>query len=151
MGDGTLGGALACTMIGAIPAMWVAGRAGNRPGVPLLSASVVAFGLSSMLPAMASDGLWLAGCLAAVGAASGTLDVLMNACVSEMEAVDGRLRMHLAHAMYSAGVFGASIVAGLLRQIGLGYRPILLLAALTIMALAAATRLAPGPGLADCA
>ena len=138
--DGVLGVALACTILGAIPAMRLAGPAGNRPGVPLLAPGVLFYAATCLLPALAPNAAWLAAALACVGAASGSLDVLMNACVSTMEATDGRRRMHLAHAMYSAGLFGASVVTGLLRQAGLGYRPILVLVAGAIAALACLAR-----------
>jgi len=120
--------------------MWFAGLGGNRPGVPLLAPAVLALAVCCALPGLAQESISLSVALAAVGAASGTLDVLMNACVGEMEAADGHRRMHLAHAVFSAGLFGSSVAAGLLRQAGLGYRPILAIAATLILMLSAAAR-----------
>ena len=140
LSDRELGLALASAMSGALPAMWLAGRGGNQRGVPLLAPTVLALALTVLLPSFAAGAWSLCAALFFVGAASGALDVLMNAAVGELEAGDGRRRMHVAHAIFSAGLLAASVCAGLLRQAGFGFRPILVVVAAAALILSMAAR-----------
>lgn len=141
--DRALGLSLTCAVLGALPAIWLAGRGGNRPGVPLLAPAVLLFGLTCLGPALASSRSALSVSLAIVGASSATLDVLMNAAVSEYEIVRRVRRMHVAHATYSAGVFVGSVSAGLLRQGHVPYAAILISCVAITMASALLARGTP--------
>lgn len=138
--DGELGRLMMCTILGAVPAMRLGGRAADSPGVPLLAASVAALAVTMPAAAFATVPWALTLALVLAGAASGVLDVLMNTAASEFELAQGRRRMHLIHATYSAGLCAASITAGALRQMGLNYHVVLLLDALAVLALSLLAR-----------
>jgi len=140
LSDGAVGLTLMVTIAAGLPAMMLAGRAGNRAGVPLLAPSVLAFGVTVALVCLARDPNTLMGALALVGMASGALDVLMNTAASELEARHATRRMHVIHAMWSLGLGTASITAGLLRQAGVDYRLALFVAACAIALLAIPSR-----------
>jgi MFS family permease len=116
--DGPFGLALLCVGAGSLPAMLIAGRLWTRMGRALLVVAAVAFGVSALLPLGVSSLLQLALVLAALGASSGALDVVMNAEVSEIEAQTGRRLMYGAHALFSLGVLVASFSTGFIRDAG---------------------------------
>jgi MFS family permease len=140
LSDGTVGLAMMVAIAAGLPAMMLAGRAGNRAGVPLLAPSVLAFAIAVTLVSFARNEATLMGALGIVGMASGALDVLMNTAASELEARHAKRRMHVIHAMWSLGLGTASISAGLLRQAGVDYRLALLTAAGAIALLAIPAR-----------
>ncbi|HWH23513.1 MAG TPA: MFS transporter [Candidatus Limnocylindria bacterium] len=131
-----LGAALLWAGAGALPAMIVTGRLWARYGRSLLPATLLLFGLSAVGPAVAGDVAQLAVSLALVGAASGALDVAMNARISEIEATTGRRLMFFAHALFSLAVLLASISVGLLRSAGIGALPVLASVATVFLVLA---------------
>ena len=131
-----LGAALLWAGAGALPAMIVTGRLWARYGRSLLPATLLLFGLSAVGPAVAGDVAQLAVSLALVGAASGALDVAMNARISEIEATSGRRLMFFAHALFSLAVLLASISVGLLRSAGIGALPVLASVATVFLVLA---------------
>src|SRR5204863_6235 len=75
---------------------------------------------------LASSLLSLVLALTVTGAASGALDVGINANVSRIESATGRRLMPLAHALYSAGILVGAVAAGLARSAGAGRESILL-------------------------
>lgn len=120
-----LGAALLWAGAAAVPAMLIAGRLWSRFGPSLVWVTLLLFGLATVGPALAPSVLALGVALATVGAASGALDVAMNAQVSELEEATGRRLMYLAHALFSLAVLVMSVSAGALRSIGVGPLPIL--------------------------
>jgi predicted MFS family arabinose efflux permease len=91
----------------------------DRVGPRLLPLLVVVFAGTAVLPALSTSAAALAGALLLLGAASGAVDVAINAEAAHAEA-DGRPAMNLAHALFSASVVGASMLVGLLRTAGAG-------------------------------
>jgi MFS family permease len=120
-----LGAALLWAGGGALPAMIVAGRLWRRLGRGLVPPLLIMFGLSATLPALAPSVLLLGVSLALVGAASGALDVAMNAAVSDEEVASGRRLMYAAHALFSLAMLVTSLAAGGLRAAGVGAEAIL--------------------------
>jgi MFS family permease len=134
-----LGAALLWAGAAALPAMLVAGRIWARSGPPLVVVTLALFGLSAIGPALATNVLMLGLALAAVGGASGALDVAMNAQVSDIEARTGRRLMYMAHALFSLAVLLTSVSVGLLRSGGISPLPILAAVSIVMLVLAVAT------------
>jgi hypothetical protein len=96
--------------------MLLAGRlAHHRFTVP---GAVAFFGLAGMLPALAHSFGALFGLLLVLGAATGALDVSINARASRLEGVRGVRVLDGIHAGFSAGVLVGGVGAGLLRKAG---------------------------------
>ena len=141
----TLGLAMFFVAVGSLPAMLlVAGPAVDRFGVRAVALFGACFAVTTALPGLASSFPTLALALTATGAASGALDVGINANVSRIESAGGRRLMPLAHALYSCGVLVGAVSTGLARSAGAGREPILLVVA----ALIALTALLLGGDLA---
>jgi len=126
----TLGLAMLFVALGSLPAMLVvAGPAVDRFGVRAVAVFCAAFAAAVTLPGLAGSFPALALALTATGAASGALDVGMNANVSRIETATGRRLMPLAHGLYSCGVLVGAVATGLARSAGAGREPILLVVA----------------------
>jgi MFS family permease len=134
-----LGAALLWVGGGALPAMLLTGRLWRRFGRRLVTGALVLYAPVAVLPALAPDPVSLAVGMALVGAASGSLDVAMNAAVSDIEASSGRRLMYIAHGLFSLAVLVASISVGVLRGMGIGPFPVLAAVALAFLAVAALT------------
>jgi predicted MFS family arabinose efflux permease len=116
--EAELGFALLALAAAALPAMlssgWIADRFGDRALAP----TVGAFGIAALLPGLTHSTLMLAGTLVLLGAASGALDVAMNASVAAEEQRGRRRLMHGAHAVFSGGLAVAAASAGVARSAG---------------------------------
>jgi len=117
--DGELGVALLCVGAGAFASMRPMGTLVDRHGPLLLPGAMLAFAATALLPAGAESALTLSAALLLLGAASGAVDVAINAEAVRAEA-DGRPLLSLAHALFSAGVVGASLATGILRSFDAG-------------------------------
>ena len=126
VGDGRLGLALGAVALAALPAMPLAGRAMDRLGARrLLPAALLAFALASVLPAFAGSLLPLVLALLLLGATTGALDVLVNTATASWERLESARLMAGAHGCFSLGVLGASVAAGVARDLGAGPRTVL--------------------------
>lgn len=144
--DGQLGLALLCVGVGALLSMRATGGLVDRWGSPALPATLAAFGLAAVLPALATSPGALAIALLAVGATSGGLDVAANAEGARTELLRGRPVLALAHGTFSASVVAASLATGALRSAGAGPALVLGLAGLlALLAAVAALRLPAAP------
>jgi len=121
-----LGVALLFVAVGSIPSTLLAGWLIDHFGTVVVPVSICVFGSAVALPGLARSVPVLALTLVAAGASSGAMDVAVNARVAALEVETGKRRMHLAHAVYSAGVVAGAVAAGLARQAGAGREPILL-------------------------
>jgi MFS family permease len=115
---GQLGLALVFVGLGSLPAMLVAGPLINRQGGRVLPVALASLALAAVLPAFADSVVALALALLAIGAASGTLDVAINASASDWEVRTGGRVMQIAHALFSAGVIVGAVGVGVARQAG---------------------------------
>jgi predicted MFS family arabinose efflux permease len=157
--DGQLGLALFMAAVGALIAMPLGGAAAHRHGSRTATAVTVAcYGLSLPLLALAPDLIGLGLALLAVGAASGALDVSMNAQGVAVEKRYWRPIMSSLHGMFSLGAMAGAGTTGLIAALGLPLLPhfaavcgVLLLVSMVAcrpMLSAAAERGAAGPGFA---
>jgi MFS family permease len=133
---GTLGLALLFVTLTAIPTMlFAAGPLVDRFGVRAVTITCFAFAAATTLPGLATSLPWLILTLAVTGAATGSMDVAVNASAARIEKVSGKRLMPLAHGLYSVGVFAGAIGAGLARG---AHREWILLVVSALIALTAA-------------
>jgi len=126
--------------IAAVLAMLVAPATGVMLGRYALPLASVAMALAFILPGQAplAGGLMLVAFavgMAACGATTGTLDVLMNARVAAMENVRGHSLMNLCHAAYSLGYAASALLSGALRGAAWAPGQVMLTAALIALVL----------------
>ena len=157
--DGELGIILLSAGVGAIPAMLLTGRLWRRFGWWMLPVGGLLFAATILPPIVATSPPTLAIAAALFGAGSGTLDVSMNAAVSDVEAQTGGRLMFGAHALFSLGVLVSAVATGLAREAGaepvhvLGTVAVItaLIAVGAIGAARTARRLASGEALGEVA
>ena len=131
--NGALGIALLFVSVGSLPAMlFLAGPAVDRYGGRAVSLACAAFAGATALPGLATSVPVLAVALVLTGAASGVLDVGINANAAGIETRSGRRLMPLAHGLYSTGVLVGAASGGFARSAGAGREPILLAVAALI-------------------
>ncbi len=124
IGDGQLGLALLCSMLGLLCAQVVGGalvaRFGSRPlvriGALACAAAVIPISLAE------SFGV-LAGCFLVVGLANGVLDVSMNVHGLAVERKLGRPILATLHAGFSFGALAGAGAGGLAAAAGVGVEP----------------------------
>ena len=147
---GALGGALLCVAAGAIVAMPVAGWLGALNIKRLLTATGVAMAGALLLPGLAPSLFWLAGALFLLGAASGALDVCMNARASRFEQGCGHAVMSSFHAAFSLGGLLGTVIVAACAVVGAPLEAGLLIGALLLGAcIVAHAVLDPDPRLAE--
>jgi MFS family permease len=142
-GDGELGFALVLVGLGALVSMRATGLLIDRAGPRLTPLLVGAFGLAAILPGLADSPNELYLYLLLLGAASGAMDVAINADAVREEVRSGRLLLNLAHACFSAAVLLSSLATGLLRWAGAGPGLVFGLVASFVVLAAIATRPSP--------
>lgn len=117
-GDGLFGFVLLFVAFGAVSAMWFAplfserfGRHAMALGAVMYIVAMQAVGFASTVATFTMIGFF-------VGASAGTLDVTVNARLSEIEARHNTSAMNLNHGVYSLGFGVAALTAGMARQAG---------------------------------
>ncbi|MBW3593639.1 MAG: MFS transporter [Actinobacteria bacterium] len=135
-----LGIALFFISLAALPAMLLTGRLTDRIGARAVAPLLLLFAATVTLPGLTHSVTTLALALAALGLASGSLDVAINVAASTVEANGGRRVMQLAHALFSAGFLVAAVSVGLAREAGARPEQVLLVAAAVVAAAAVFNR-----------
>jgi MFS transporter len=110
----------------------------DRFGGTTTAITVAALGVTALLPGLANSPAQLALALLLLGAASGAMDVAINAEGVHEEEASGRPVLNLAHAAFSGTVVAASLLAGALRAAGAGAELVLAVAGAAVLAVAAA-------------
>jgi MFS family permease len=105
--------------------MLVSGRIVDRVGPRATPPALLLFALSGVLPAFANSVPQLVLALLILGAATGALDVVINAAATSVEAATGHRIIQLAHALFSGGFLAGAIGAGIARGLGAGPLPVL--------------------------
>lgn len=123
--DSSFGLALLGIGVGAFPAMLAMGPIFNRYGDRTMPVFLVLFAGAALLPGTASSTSSLFVILVVLGAASGMLDVAINAAVTQWEATRTIRIMNLAHASFSGFFLVSSVSVGFARDGGVGYGTIL--------------------------
>lgn len=136
---GELGLALLCVGLGSLPAMALVGPRVDRAPM-LLPIALGVLAAVTILPGVAGSLATLAAALLIYGAASGIVDVAINAEVAAIEAATGARSMQLAHALFSTGLLVGALAAGAAREADTGRAPILALAAVLLAVAAIANR-----------
>lgn len=137
LGAGTLGVALLGVAVGALVTMPLAGRLVARYGSrPVTRAGAFAFAAALALPALAPNLVLLTVALVALGAASGILNIAMNAQASTVERRYGRPVMSSFHALFSFGGLVGASVGGFTAGREIGAAPHLAVVALVVGVLA---------------
>ena len=135
LSDGQFGLALLVASAGAVGAMWLAPLSERILGSRALPILCALMGLAVLLPAQAVAGVGFALAMLAVTATSGTMDVVMNARVSALEAKSKRSLMNLNHAVFSAAYALSALMTGLAREAQIPPAWILAAVALGILSL----------------
>ena len=141
--DSDLGVALFVLAIGALVSMRATGVVRDRIGPRLTPIAVAAFGVTAVLPGLADSPLRLALLAFLVGAASGAMDVAINADAVHEEDASGRPLLNLAHAFFSVAVVCSSLATGALRWAGAGLLAVFFFAGAIVVVAALAMRGAP--------
>jgi predicted MFS family arabinose efflux permease len=146
-----LGLALLGVGLGSLPATLLVGPQVNRRGPRVMPVALTALAGAALLPAFAGSVPALFAALVVVGAASGAVDVSINAAAADYEAATRRRIMQLAHALFSVGVVVGAVTAGLAREfLDAGRLEVLAAVSLTLLAAAVVNRRQPArePGAA---
>lgn len=117
--DAAFGLALLIGAAGALAAMWSAPLLDRVAGRAALSFGVVALVLAWQIPGQVRDFAGFAAAMLLAAAASGFLDVVINARVAEVEAAKARPLMNLNHGLFSVSYGVFALAAGWGREAGL--------------------------------
>lgn len=116
--DALFGTLLLGSATGLVSSMWIAPRADKWLGDRSMQLGVVLLSLAWLVPNQITTPFLFAVAMGFVGGASGLLDVVMNARVSELEAQTGKPLMNANHAMFSVAYGIAALITGLAREAG---------------------------------
>ncbi|MCO4849052.1 MAG: MFS transporter [Yoonia sp.] len=117
--DALFGILLLGSATGLVSSMWLAPKADKFLGGRSMQLGVIALALAWLLPPLISTPIIFAVSLGLVGMASGLLDVVMNARVSELEGKHSRPLMNANHAMFSVAYAVAATITGFAREAGI--------------------------------
>lgn len=117
--DGTFGLALLVATFGAVAAMWTAPRMDGWLGRWTLPALALFLGFAFVAPSLAQTPVVFALAMLCCTCSAGTLDVVMNARVSAVEARRRRPLMNFAHGLFSLAYGLSALSVGVLREAGL--------------------------------
>jgi MFS family permease len=148
IGDGALGLALLCSMIGLLSSQVVAGPLITRRGSrPLVIIGGLGYALGLVPVALAGSWAVLALSFLFVGFSNGVLDVSMNTHGLTVERQLGRPILSTLHAAFSFGALGGAAVGGLVAGAGVGVEPHLFsVAAAGVVSMLVAGRFLLPPG-----
>jgi MFS family permease len=148
IGDGALGLALLCSMIGLLSSQIVAGPLISRRGSrPLVIVGGLGYAIGLIPVALAGSWAVLALSFLFVGFSNGVLDVSMNTHGLTVEKQLGRPILSTLHAAFSFGALGGAALGGLVAGAGVGVEPHLFtVAAAGVVSMLVAGRLLLPPG-----
>ncbi|MFD0273002.1 MFS transporter [Kitasatospora sp. NPDC127111] len=145
VGDGGLGVAVLMIGLGALCSMRPAGAAVDRYGRWAVASCLLSMAVAAVLVGLATNGPELTAALALLGAASGAVDVAVNAMASAEENRSGRL-LNAAHACFSAAVVLGALATGFALGRGAGAGAVLAVVGVLLAGAAGAIGLTPGAG-----
>ncbi|MEM1065760.1 MAG: MFS transporter [Pseudomonadota bacterium] len=140
VGDAAFGTLLLCSAFGLLAAMWLAPKLERAVGPRVMQLAALVFATVMVLPGVVTGPWGFALTMVALGLASGTLDVLMNARVSELESRAARPLMNANHGVFSLAYAVSAVITGWAREADLSAVLIFGVAAATIVVIS--TRLA---------
>ncbi|SDF11184.1 MFS transporter [Limimaricola pyoseonensis] len=134
--DGTFGLLLLSSSLGLLTTMWIAPRFDRALGPRAMPVAALLLAVSWVGPGLAATPLAFAAGMVVVGMASGILDVVMNARVSQIEARHGRSLMNANHGLFSLAYGLAALASGFTREAGFAPETVLAaVAGLVVLAL----------------
>lgn len=122
--DALFGTLLLGSATGLVSAMWLAPYADRFFGARGMQVGAAMLAVAWLLPGQMTNPWLFAVTMAFVGLASGMLDVVMNARVSELEAQHAKPLMNVNHAMFSVAYAVGAILVSFTREAGLGPTPV---------------------------
>jgi MFS family permease len=122
--DALFGALLLGSATGLVSSMWLAPRADRILGSRAMQVGAALLAFAWLFPGQVTLPLVFALSMALVGLASGLLDVVMNARVSELEARYNRPLMNANHAMFSVAYAAGALIVGAAREAGLPPTPV---------------------------
>ncbi|KQB97141.1 MFS transporter [Loktanella sp. 1ANDIMAR09] len=122
--DALFGALLLGSATGLVSSMWLAPRADRILGARAMQVGAALLAFAWLFPGQVTVPLVFALSMALVGLASGLLDVVMNARVSELEARHNRPLMNANHAMFSLAYAVGALIVGAAREAGLPPAPV---------------------------
>lgn len=122
--DGLFGLLLLGSATGLVSSMWIAPRADKVLGSRSMQVGAVMLACVWLVPGEIQTPIYFAVALGFIGLASGLLDVVMNARVSELEAEHNRSLMNANHAMFSVAYAVAAVITGVAREAGMPPTPV---------------------------
>ncbi len=122
--DALFGALLLGSATGLVSSMWLAPRADRILGSRAMQVGAALLAFAWLFPGQVTVPLVFALSMALVGLASGLLDVVMNARVSELEARHNRPLMNANHAMFSVAYAAGALIVGAAREAGLPPAPV---------------------------
>lgn len=122
--DALFGALLLGSATGLVSSMWLAPRADRILGSRAMQVGAALLAFAWLFPGQITVPLVFALSMALVGLASGLLDVVMNARVSELEARHNRPLMNANHAMFSVAYAAGALIVGAAREAGLPPGPV---------------------------
>lgn len=131
--DSMFGVAMLIASIGAVAAMWSAPAIERWLGGPAMKVLSVGMVLVFLVPGMATTVWVFAVSMMVVSMFTGTLDVVMNARVSALEAKTGRSIMGFEHGMFSLSYAISALMTGFARAAG--WPPVMIFAGVMVAVL----------------
>ncbi len=131
--DSEFGLALFGIPLGALPAMVITGKLVSRLRERALPLVLLAFAVACALPGWTYSPVTFAAALVLVGAASGAIEVALNATTAAHEARDGARLFNKVHAATPLAMVVAAPSVGLARQAGASSREVLLVIAAFVL------------------
>jgi MFS family permease len=122
--DALFGALLLGSATGLVSAMWLAPYADRILGARGMQIGAALLAFAWLLPGQVTAPVVFAVTMGFVGLASGLLDVIMNARVSELEAKHNRPLMNANHAMFSVAYAFGALVVGFTREAGMPPTPV---------------------------
>lgn len=129
--DGVFGLALLMASFGAVAAMWTAPRLDGWLGRRALPLLALFLGFAFVIPSLTLSPLAFALGMLCCTCSAGTLDVVMNARVSAVEARRRRPLMNFAHGLFSLAYGLSALLVGVLREAG--FSPLAVFALLGVL------------------
>ncbi len=114
--DALFGTLLLGSATGLVTSMWLAPKADKIFGPHAMQFGIAFLALAWLVPPTMTIPLVFAATMMFVGMASGLLDVVMNARVSELEGIHNRPLMNANHAMFSLAYAISATITGLARE-----------------------------------
>jgi MFS family permease len=141
--DALFGLVLLGSPLGLVLTLWLAPAYDRRLMALSMSVAAAATGLSMVAAGLAAGPLVFFLAMILVGLCSGTLDIVTNARISELEARHRAPLMNANHAMFSVAYAIGAVATGLAREAGLTPPAIFAGVAVVVLVLSAAMRMEP--------